>query len=140
MIRRIELIGRRGFARGFDGGGFEQLLLEAIDAALSIDQLLLTREEGMAGGANFQPDVPLVRGTGFEAAPASASDFYGVIGGVNSSFHDFSETRITHKQNARRGDQPATGVFCYNKARFIAQGGTDSTPTRGTVASPLIEA
>lgn len=86
--------------------------MEAINTAFGVDQLLLTGEEGVASGADFQANVSFMRGAGLELGAASTDDFNDVIGGVNSGFHDFPDCRIAQMQNARRGDQPATGVFC----------------------------
>ena len=61
-LRLCWLAAGGGFARV--GGGV--LAAEALDAAGGVDQLLLAGEERVAGGADFDDDVALVRGAGLE--------------------------------------------------------------------------
>src|SRR6185295_4231392 len=63
------------------------LLLEPVDAALRVDQLLLPGKKRVAVGADFHADVALMSRAGFERVPAGANDVDFFVGGVNSSFH-----------------------------------------------------
>src|SRR5439155_1421323 len=73
---RLRLL-RGGLAAGsfgFAGVRFVELAAEALDAAGGVDQLLLAGEEGVAGGADFDDDVALVRGAGLKGRSAGAFD------------------------------------------------------------------
>ena len=72
------------------GGGFVGvLLLEALDAAGCVDQLLFASEERMALGADSHADqLAFCGGAGLERAAAGAVHRDGVIIGVNSFFHE----------------------------------------------------
>src|SRR5216684_2541415 len=84
---RLRLL-RRGLAGGFGLAGvrFVELAAEALNAAGGIDQLLLAGEERVAGGADFDDDVALVRGAGFKAGSAGALDVDALVLRVNSFF------------------------------------------------------
>ena len=79
-----------GSSGAFGCGLLAITFVEAIDAPCGIDQLLLTREERVAGRTDFDVQVALAGGAGLErlAAGAANSDF--VIFGVNSWFHSWS--------------------------------------------------
>src|SRR5271156_3995025 len=68
------------------GVGLGELAAEALDAAGGVDQLLLAGEEGVAGGADFENDVALVRGAGGGAVAAGALDRDFVVLRMNSLF------------------------------------------------------
>jgi hypothetical protein len=51
--------------------GLGILAAETLDPARSIDQLLLTGEEWVAGGTNFYVDIALVRGPRFKVRTTS---------------------------------------------------------------------
>jgi hypothetical protein len=74
----------RGFCLA--GVGVGKLAAEALDAACGIDQLLLAGEERVAGGADFEDDIALVRGAGLKVIAAGALDGDGVVLRVNSFF------------------------------------------------------
>jgi len=59
---------------------------EALDAARSVDQLLLAGEKRVAVRADFRVDVAFVRGTGSEAVATGTNDANFVVVGVNSLF------------------------------------------------------
>jgi len=63
------------------------LPLEAVDTAGGIHQLLLAREERVAGGADFHADVAFVRRLSLERVAAGANHVHRSISGMNSSFH-----------------------------------------------------
>ncbi len=64
-------------------------LLETLDAARRVDQLLLSREEGVAIGANFNTEhVALDGRASLEGVSASAVDGYRVIIGVDTGLHN----------------------------------------------------
>ena len=63
------------------------LSAEALDAAGSIDQLLLASKKRVATRANFYVDVAFVRGTRGETVPTRAVHAYFVICGMNSCLH-----------------------------------------------------
>src|SRR5215831_4298751 len=67
--------------------GARVLLLEPVDAASRIYQLLPAREEGVAGGADFHADVALVRGARLKHVATRADHVDFVISGVNTSLH-----------------------------------------------------
>lgn len=65
-----------------------QLLLEAVNAAFGVDKFLLTREEGMAVGANFQAQIVALDGRlGLPSRATSTVGAHFVIVGVDSGFH-----------------------------------------------------
>src|SRR5258708_3792722 len=79
----------RGLAAGgfgFAGVGFVELAAEPLDAAGGVDQLLLTGEERVTGGADFDDDVALVRGAGLEGRSAGAFDVNVSVLRVNTFF------------------------------------------------------
>ena len=78
--------GGLGCGSGFAGVGTGDLAAEALDAAGGVDQLLLAGEEGVAGGADFDHQVSLVRGAGIEGVAAGALDVDGFVLRVNSFF------------------------------------------------------
>src|SRR5579871_2862935 len=83
--------GPRLFCGGFCLAGVRlgELAAEALDASCGVDQLLLAGEERVAGGADFEDDVALVRGAGLKVSTAGALDGDGVVLRVNSCFrHD----------------------------------------------------
>jgi hypothetical protein len=57
---------------GLAGIGLGVLAAETLNPARGIDQLLLTGEEGVTGGANFHVDIALVCGTRFKGGTARA--------------------------------------------------------------------
>jgi hypothetical protein len=59
---------------------------ELIYAAFGVDQLLLAREEGVADGADIEPNVGLGR-TGLERFPAGAVNLGDFVIGMNILFH-----------------------------------------------------
>ena len=63
-----------------------ELAAEALDAACGVDQLLLAGEERVAGGADFDDDVALVRRAGLKVVAAGALDGDGVVLRVNTFF------------------------------------------------------
>src|SRR5271170_2151358 len=77
-------LGAGGF--GFARVGFVELAAEALDAACGVDQLLLAGEVRVAGGADFDDDVALVRGAGLKGRSAGALDVDGLVLRVNSFF------------------------------------------------------
>ena len=89
-LRRLRNGDRLLFGCGSRGLGVADLLillLEPVDAAFGVDQLLLPCKERVAGGANFDADVALMSRARLERVPASADDVDFFVGGVNSSFH-----------------------------------------------------
>ena len=83
LVRR-----RRRFYRGHFLA-FQNFLLEAIDAAFGVHQLLAAGEERVAVGADFQVDIALVSGSRGKRVPARAHDAYFVVNGMNVLFHYF---------------------------------------------------
>ena len=71
---------------GFAGVRLGELAAEALDATCGVDQLLLAGEERVAGGADFEDDVTLVRGAGLEVISAGAFDGGDGVVWVNSFF------------------------------------------------------
>lgn len=61
-------------------------LLESVDAAAGIQELLLASEERMACGANFDAKI-LFHRTSFERVAAGASYGYDIIFRLNCSLH-----------------------------------------------------
>ena len=68
-------------------------LLELINASACINKLLLTCEEGMALGANFNSHFAALGGTGNNSFAASALNDTLYVIGMDSAFH-FSIPRI----------------------------------------------
>ena len=62
-------------------------LLELIHASACIDELLLTREEGVALGANFNLHLAALGGLGLNDLAASALDQARLVNGMDSVFH-----------------------------------------------------
>jgi hypothetical protein len=60
---------------------------EFIHPARRIDDLLLTRIEWVARGANFHVQIAAGGGVGLERIAATAGHFDGFIVGMNVSFH-----------------------------------------------------
>ena len=84
----------------FDSGFLAIALVEAIDASRGIDQLLFAGEERVASRANFDVQVALLRGAGFKALAASASNCDLDVFWVNSWFH--LTLRLSHRRHAGR--------------------------------------
>src|SRR5208283_5452714 len=63
------------------------LLLEPVNAARGVHQLLAAGEERMAGGTDLHADIALVRRAGLESVAAGANDVDFLISGVNTSLH-----------------------------------------------------
>jgi hypothetical protein len=59
---------------------------EPFDPAGGINQLLLSRKEGMAGGADLHLDI-LGGGSGFDYIPAGAAYPGHLVFGMNAFFH-----------------------------------------------------
>src|SRR5262245_35345014 len=80
--------GRGSRARGRSGGlgGRLVALLEALDAAGRVDQLLLAGEERVALRADLEPQLGVGR-PGLERLPAGAGDGDHVVLGVNPALH-----------------------------------------------------
>ena len=71
-------------------GGVADLLiflLETIDAAFGVNQLLLPGKKRVATGADFNTDVAFVRRAGAEFVSAGASHIHFFVGGVDTRFH-----------------------------------------------------
>src|SRR5215510_10570227 len=64
-----------------------ELLVEPLDAALGVDQLLPAGEKRMAGGADFKVQLRLGRAR-LERIAAGAADLDLFVLGVNPFFHD----------------------------------------------------
>src|SRR5215213_920038 len=81
--------GVRAFGRGLRGrfGLLAVALVEAVNAAGRVDELLLAREEGVTLGTDFDVEVVLLRRARLESAPARAVDCDFVVVGVNSLLH-----------------------------------------------------
>ena len=70
------------------GGGFGVFLLEALDAAGGVHQLLFAGEEGMAIRANFHAQhIAFDCGTCLESVAAGAVHGHRMIVGMNTGFH-----------------------------------------------------
>ena len=68
-------------------------LLKLIHASTGVNELLLTGEEGMALGANFNSHLAALGGTGNDSLAASALNDTLYVIGMDSAFH-FSIPRI----------------------------------------------
>lgn len=67
-------------------GGGRVAFGELLDAACGVNELLLAREERVAGGTD--PDAKVTPcGTGWVSGPAGASDVGLFVAGMNVSFH-----------------------------------------------------
>ena len=62
-------------------------LAETLDTAGGVNQLLLSREERVATGADFHVNVAFVGRTGLEGTPAGAVHGDDVVGGMDFGFH-----------------------------------------------------
>jgi len=71
---------------GFAGVRLGELAAEALDTTCGVDQLLLAGEERVAGGADFEDDVALVRRAGLKVSSAGALDGDVFVLRVNSFF------------------------------------------------------
>jgi hypothetical protein len=121
--RNIEELIPGGQAGGLFGALLLILLLELVDAAGGIDQLLLSGKERVAVRADFDADVVLVGGSCAERMSARADHVHLIVGRVNSSFHWFTSgnflgnlhvnTRLRSdgisKVCLRRNDEPPRG-------------------------------
>jgi hypothetical protein len=94
-IPKLRIAGNRGqtgSGKGGWGGVFSGLLFDVVlppepfDTACGVYQLLLARKEGVAGGTDFNLDIP-GGGTGFDYVPAGAGDFSQFILGMDAVFH-----------------------------------------------------
>src|SRR5207253_10912683 len=69
------------------------LLLEAVDAAFRVDQLLAPGEARVAARTEFHADIALMSGARTERMRAGADDVDLLVGWVNAGFHgDSPET------------------------------------------------
>ncbi len=76
------------FLFGFGGvANLLILLLETVDAAFGVDQLLFAGEKRVATGANFNADVAFVGRAGAELVSASAGHVHFFVGRVDTRFH-----------------------------------------------------
>ena len=88
LVSARQLLLGGGF--GFAGVALGVFAAEALHAAGGIHELLLAREEGVAGGADFYADVALVGGAGDKCVPAGAMDSYFTVVWMDRCFHDSS--------------------------------------------------
>lgn len=77
--RTLELLATNRWRRGVTAG-------ELLNSASSIDKFLLPSEEGVAGSANTDFQVP-ARGTGMVYVTASTGDGCLFVAGMNVGFH-----------------------------------------------------
>jgi hypothetical protein len=72
------------------GGGFvlRVFAAETLDTSGGVHQLLLARKERVAGGANFNVDVAMVRGPSRKCIAARAVDLYFMVVRMNGCLHD----------------------------------------------------
>src|SRR5581483_617127 len=94
LLLRLLGLGRRFLLRGRlllrrRGRRVRILLLEPVDAALGVDQLLLAGEEGMAVAADVEVQVA-VGGPRLPGGAAGAVDLGGGVGGVDVFAHVYS--------------------------------------------------
>src|SRR5581483_5279911 len=82
---RRGLLARRGLLRRVARP--LELLLEPLDAAGRVDELLLARVEGVASRADLDVDLGLRR-TRQERVPATAVDLAGLVVGMDVRLHD----------------------------------------------------
>ena len=113
-------------------GGVGVLLGETFDATGGVHQLLLTGEERVAIGADFnvQP-VPFDGGTGLEIVSASAMDGYGMVVRMNTGLHESPFYRVRSAPTpAMAGTTEASlgreAGFHYNEGDGILQNGGES--------------
>jgi len=94
LVWGLCLRGRSGgyFAGFLDCFGLGHPLVEAVNAAFGVDELLATGIERVAGGADFDAEVSFIGRPSLKGAATGTRDLYDVIGGVDSSFHN--PTRI----------------------------------------------
>jgi hypothetical protein len=64
-----------------------EFLLEAIDSAFGVYQLLPAGEKRMAAGADFDAQIASVRGASVEMGATRANDIHFLVGRVDSGFH-----------------------------------------------------
>ena len=81
-VKRLLGVGRR-FGRGF----LAIALVEPINASRRVDQLLLTGEERVASGANFDVQVAFFGRASLECLAASAGNVNFYVFRMNSWFH-----------------------------------------------------
>jgi hypothetical protein len=100
-----KLLLRGGGFCGFDFcGGVGVFFGEAFDAAGGVDQFLLTGEEGVAIGADFDVQhVALDGRTGSEIVAAGAVHRDGVIVGVDTWFHETPFCRVRSARPPQQG-------------------------------------
>jgi hypothetical protein len=72
---------------GFRGLFFGVPPVKSIDAARSVDQLLLTGKERMAGRTNLHVQIVFAGGTGLKGLAAGAGNCDFLIFRMNSGFH-----------------------------------------------------
>src|ERR1700692_3264007 len=78
----------RLFLLGFGGvADLLILLLETVDAAFGVDQLLFAGEKRVATGADFYADVALMRRAGAELMSAGAGHIHFFVGRGDTRFH-----------------------------------------------------
>ena len=78
-LEKLEFLAARG-------GSGRVALGKLLDASCGVDELLFTREEGVAGGTD--PDAKITPcGTGRVSGPAGASDVGLFVAGMNIGFH-----------------------------------------------------
>ena len=95
--------------------GLRVLAAEALDAARGVEYLLLAGEERVAGRADFDADIALMGRPGQKGITACAMHTRLMVIGVNSCFHNGSETSVENiddtgawkdsQQKAPRGPQ-----------------------------------
>ena len=83
MAAAWSLRGDRGLGCWF----FAITLVESVDAARRIDELLLPGEEGVASRTDFHVQVALLGGASLEGLAASAGNGYFGVFRMNSWFH-----------------------------------------------------
>jgi len=72
---------------GFRGVAFRVLAAEAFYAAGGVHELLLAGKEGVAGGADFNADIALMRRARYKCVPAGAMDPDLAVVRMDSCFH-----------------------------------------------------
>jgi vancomycin permeability regulator SanA len=94
---------------GFGGVAFRVFAAEAFYAAGGVHELLLAGKEGMAGGADFNADIALMRRARYKCVPAGAMNADLAVVRMDSCFHVNSTSIQTFdsigrgKDSARRG-------------------------------------
>jgi len=71
-----------------------EALLELINTAARINKLLLTREEGVALGTNFNSDLRALCGLGYNGLAACALNYALFVLGLDCFFHFFLPHKI----------------------------------------------